>query len=250
MESLAASAAFAIENAQLYEQARQDAETKTMLLREVNHRVKNNLSAIIGLLYAEQRHAAVKDEALYQAIMRDLISRVQGLATVHDLLSVSQWAPISLSNLATQIAHSSLRALANSKQFKVTVTPSDIEVSPEQASKLALIINELVTNSVKYSLPDRKHGSLHIALQHDSGKARLLFEDDGPGYPEDVLDEESPRYNVGFHLIHNLVTRNLYGDVYLSNLANEDQQTIGARTTIEFPVGRLQDEQQRQETEQ
>ncbi len=234
MESLAASAAFAIENAQLYEQARLDAETKTTLLREVNHRVKNNLSAIIGLLYAERRHAAMNNEEIYKTIMQDLISRVQGLATVHNLLSISHWMPISLSNLVTQIAHSALRALAINKHFRVEVTPSDIQVDPDQASKLALIINELVTNSVKYSLSDRANGLVKIGIYQSGVRAGLIFEDDGPGYPADVLDEENPRYNVGFHLIHNLVSRNLDGEVHLSNVIDEEQKVVGARTNIEF----------------
>ena len=90
IEPLAAAAAIAIENARLYEQAQRDAETKSILLREVNHRVTNNLTAIIGLLYTEQRHSPTEVRTAYQSILKDLIGRVQSLATVHSLLSRSE----------------------------------------------------------------------------------------------------------------------------------------------------------------
>jgi PAS domain S-box-containing protein len=98
MEPLAATAAMAIENARLYEQARRDAETRAVLLSEVNHRVKNNLSTIIGLLYAVRRYVEIKDQPVYQSMMDDLVNRVRGLATVHSLLSASQWSPLRVSS--------------------------------------------------------------------------------------------------------------------------------------------------------
>ena len=80
LESLASTAAIAIENARLYEQSRKDAQTKEILLHEINHRVKNNMASIIGLLYVERRHVGMSNRPAYQAIMNDLINRVQGLA--------------------------------------------------------------------------------------------------------------------------------------------------------------------------
>jgi len=63
---------------------------KPGLLHKVNHRVKNNLSTIVGLLYAERRRARAEDQFAYQSITENLINRVQGLAIVHGLLSVSR----------------------------------------------------------------------------------------------------------------------------------------------------------------
>jgi len=225
VESLTTTAAIAIENAQLYEQARQDAETRSLLLDEINHRVKNNLSAIIGLLYTERRHAGIKNQAAYQSIIQDLVNRVQGLATVHSLLSASEWAPLRLSELASQIIHSSLQTLPRDKHVSVDVTPSPVHVTPDQAHNLALVINELATNTVKHTLRGRNaaHITVHIALEDDV----VLFEfrDDGPGYPEEVLQLE--RYGVGFDLIQNIVHQSLRGELSLHN----DQ---GAVAVIQF----------------
>ncbi|MCP4540800.1 MAG: PAS domain S-box protein [Chloroflexi bacterium] len=220
LESLVTTAAIAIDNARLYEQARQDAETKSMLLREVNHRVKNNLSAIVGLLYTERRHAKVEDQAVYQPIMQDLVTRVQGLSTVHSLLSTSGWAALLLSDLTTRIIHSSLQVLPGDKKVSVDVTPSLVYVTADQAHNLALLINELAINTVKHVLQERDAVRIVVRIAFDDGDdalqiVRFEFRDDGPGYPEDVLRLE--RHNVGFDLIQNIVRKSLRGKLSLFN---------------------------------
>jgi PAS domain S-box-containing protein len=222
LEPLAATAAIAIENARLYERARQDAETKSTLLREVNHRVKNNLSAIVGLLYAERRHADAEREAVHQSITQNLVNRVQGLSTVHGLLSASEWAPLPLSELAVQIIRSSLRMLPPDKHVSIDVEPSPVRVTSDQAHNLALVINELATNAFKHSLEARGavHISVRIAVDDGDGDGpphSVLFEfrDDGPGYPAHVLRLE--RCGVGFDLIQNIVRQGLHGELSLRN---------------------------------
>jgi GAF domain-containing protein len=224
-------AAIAIVNARLYEQVRQDAETKTTLLNEVNHRVKNNLSAIVGLLYAERRHAAMEDQAVYQSIIKNMSNRVQGLATVHSLLSASEWAPLSLSELAAQVIRSSLQILPRDRGVSIDVTPSPVQVTPDQAHDLALVINELATNTVKHALEERDTAHITVRIGLDDDTVLFEFRDDGPGYPKEVLQLE--RHNVGFYLIQRIVYKTLRGELALHN-------DRGAVTTIRFkkaPLG-------------
>lgn len=234
MESLAAVAASAVDNARLYRQARQDAETKSILLREVNHRVKNNLSVIVGLLYAEQRLAGQQETTSSQAVRRDLINRIQGLATVHSLLSASEWAPLSLTDLAQQLIRSSLQALPPEAHVEIDVSPSSVHVSPDQAHNLALILNELVTNTIKYALSDRSTGRITVDVTEDDGTIRLVYGDDGPGYPEEILDGDGLQGNVGFHLIKNLVERSLHGEIELRNRSGEEGDSPGAVAVLTF----------------
>lgn len=225
LESLAATAATALENARLFEQARKDAATRAVLLREANHRVKNNLSAIIGMLYAAGRYVEAKDQTTYQSITKDLINRVQGLAAVHSLLSASEWKPLLLSDLTTQVIRSALKATPREKKVSVEPLSSPVRVTAEQANNLALVINELATNTVKYALRDRDTACITVRITHDGHTVQLEFRDDGPGYPEPVLRLE--HHSVGFDLIRNIVQRNLRGRLALHNDG-------GAVTTIWF----------------
>jgi len=231
-ESLAATAAIAIENARLYEQSRRDAETRSVLLQEVNHRVKNNLAAIIGMLYAARRHTEAAAEPAFQTILKDLIGRVQGLATVHGMLSASQWSPLRLSDLVAQVIKSSLQTAPPDKHVSVDVRSSPVRVTATEANSLAVMINELATNTVKYGLQERDAARITVRISvEDDGAGRMVaieFRDNGPGYPEDVLHLE--RYGVGFDLIQNTLRKNLNGELSLRNDG-------GAVTEMRFRTG-------------
>ena len=227
LESLAAVIAIVVENVQLYEQARQDAETKTLLLQEVNHRVKNNLMAIIGLLYTErQRVKGMEDHATFETVLEDLTGRLKGLATVHDLLSETEWSPLLLSDLASQIINSALRTLPPDKSVSVRVLPSPVRVTANQAHNLTLVINELVMNTLRHALPERESIAIRVSVTEEGNRVSLMFCDEGPGFPVEVLQLE--HYNVGFGLVRNLVARNLHGRISLYN-------EHGAVVVIEFP---------------
>ncbi len=228
IESLAATAAIAIENARLFEQVRRDAETKAVLLKEVNHRVKNNLTAIIGLFYAEQDHMNAAEQAVYEPIMDDLINRVQGLATVHSMLTESEWNPLLLGDLAQQIIDSALKTLPPDKYAVVDVSPSSVRVTSDQSHNLALVINELATNTIKYTLPAMTqplHITVHILVADET--VRFEFRDNGPGYPQTILQQDTRQFGIGFELIQNIVHDRLGGKLSLRN-------DNGAVTIIEF----------------
>ena len=227
LQLLATHAAIAVRNAQLFEQIRQDAQTKSTLLKEVNHRVGNNLTAIGGLLSLERRHLQQKDMGIYREIMDDLSNRVNSLAKVHGMLSASEWGPLNLGTLAERVIRSSLQILPPEKRVAVRVVQSKVRITPKQAHHLALIINELTTNTVKYALKDRDTGNIEIRIAKENSMMRFEFQDDGPGYPDDVIAMK--RYNVGISLIRQLVPRDLAGTL---SLENQD----GALTIIEIPA--------------
>lgn len=217
--------AAALENAELYEQARQDARVKATLLSEVNHRVKNNLSAIIGLLYAERRHAGLKDDAIYQSIMTGLINRIRGLAIVHNLLSESEWSPLNLSEMTRQLIDVALQLMPRHKRAIVKISPSAVEVTSKQANNLALVINELSTNTIKHALKDRELVHIDVTIEAHEGLITLVYRDDGPGYPDDVL--QLTQQNLGLYLIQTLVRSGMRGKF---ELLNEN----GAVAIVEF----------------
>jgi len=213
------------ENARLLEQARQDGETKTILLHEVNHRVKNNLASIIGLIQTQERFGKKKDSPEFRSVCRDLAGRVQGLATVHTLLSAGEWSLVKLADLTTDVIHSTLQILPSDQRAPVHVSPSSIQVTPDQANTLALVINELATNTIKHGQRGKQAPSISVRIEENDGRILFEFQDNGPGYPEPILDGE--QYDVGLHLVTNLVRRDLRGEVTLRN-------DHGAVTRIQF----------------
>ncbi len=214
------------ENATLYEQARRDAETKAVLLREVNHRVKNNLAAIIGLLYAQLERPGAKDESTYVDVIHDLINWTRGLSIVHGMLSASNWAPLPLDELSSRVIHSCLHSSPAGKVL-VQVRPSPVLVTPTQAHSLALVVNELASNAARHALNERPSGQLVVDSWQENGTVILRLKDDGPGYPAAVLDHR--RVGVGLELVQNLVRQNLRGRLVLHN---QD----GAVAEVRFPA--------------
>lgn len=212
-DEIATSIAIAIQQARLYEQSQQDAETKAMLLREVNHRVKNNLAAILGLLYAAQRQIRAQPKHNGPEIMINLISRIEGLAAAHRLLSAAQWAPVPLDELTSQVIHAAMQTLPADKDVAVHVNDSTVQIYPSQANSIALILNELTTNTIKYALNGRRAVHIKVNIAANSDGAQLLFCDDGPGYPDQIAQNIS----VGMSLIQTLVRRDLRGQVIFRN---------------------------------
>jgi two-component sensor histidine kinase len=221
--------ALAAENAHLLEQAHQDAQTKATLLREVSHRVKNNLAAIMGIVALEMNRPA--DEVVdFHVVMQDIQSRIRGLATIHDLLSATHWSPLPLDELVEDVIHAALGGSPIQGRIAVAVSsPGDrILVAPKQATALALVVNELTTNSIKHGFRGRSEGNISVKISTGDSADQLVvleFRDSGPGWPEDVLGGE--RESVGMRLVRMTVRSPLRGRLALDNDG-------GAVTTVTF----------------
>ena len=204
------------------------AKTQEILFREVNHRVKNNLSAIIGLMLKERDSAKAKGFS-HLKIFDDLIGRIYGLAAVHSLLSQSKWQPLLLGYLCEKIITGRLNDLPLNKKIEVDIQPNNVQVfvDSNQAHQLALVINELATNSIKYAMLNRNTAKINVTIEQTDKYISLVFSDDGPGFPQEILDGAIKSWGIGFDIINGIVTRTLGG-----NVKNENQN--GAKTIITF----------------
>jgi two-component sensor histidine kinase/putative methionine-R-sulfoxide reductase with GAF domain len=227
VESLADAAGIAIENAKLYEQTRQEADHQAVLLREVDHRIKNNLSVLNSMLRLKLGRIT-PDRLSYEAIIEDVINQIQSLTTVHNLLSASDWGALPVDELARRVIESSLRLLSPGQYVLVEVSPSTVWVAANQAHEMALIINELVTNSVKHALPELSGPlQIEVCVTQDNQLAKFKYRDNGPGYqPETILMNQS-HFGLGLELIQQIVVHSLEGQL---TIANDN----GAVTTIMF----------------
>ena len=216
LQGLAEYAAIAVQNARTFEHLTEEAKTKSILLREVSHRFGNNMALILSLLSIKRRSITTDDPTAYKSIVQDLANHVHGLSTVHKMLSTVNWSPLCLTELTSRIIRTFLRSLPSNKQINVIVPPASICVTSKQANYIALIINELTTNTVKYAMENRDKAQITVRITFDDDKwIRYEFRDDGPGYPEDVLLLEN--INVGLNLVQMIVTDSLDGELSLHN---------------------------------
>ena len=215
---------------EMYRRAEKEAQINAVLLKEVNHRVKNNLSEIIGILYAQRRYASNNND--HDEFVQSLISRIRGLATVHDMLSSSGWKPLELTGLARRIIDSAFANAPDSKKLKASISKTSIRVNPNQAHALALILNELVRNSLKHALEGRDSLKIKVRMRkRRAGRITLVYSDNGPGYPEEVLEHD--RKNLGLDLIQNLTIKNLQGELTLQNDGGASAKIVFRRTRAE-----------------
>ena len=214
--------------------ARKKAETdvkrsldeKEVLLREIHHRVKNNMQVISSLLSLQ---AANIDDARLSELFQESKSRVRAMALIHEILYDSgDLSSIDLKNYLTRLSTSLTRMFgADTGQVRLNVESDDINLGIDEMVPCGLAISELVSNCFKYAFPDRREGRIDIrAIAEPQGGIRLVVSDDGVGMPEG-LDIRNTK-TMGMGLVVNLVERQLRGKLELAC----DQ---GTRFTIVIP---------------
>jgi len=198
---------------QAEEDVRTALEEKEILLRELHHRVKNNLQVVSSLLRLQSRH--VKDERSLD-MFKEAQTRVASMALVHEVLYQSKnLERIEVSgyvhHLVTSLFHM-YGAGQNRIRFNVGVEP--ISCGIDTAIPFGLIVNELVTNALKHAFPDNREGEVNVALRSLAPEEYLLtVRDNGVGVPEtvDFLNTSS----LGLKLVITFVTQ-LQGQIELN----------------------------------
>ena len=209
--------AIAIENARLYEQTKRDAEVKAALLRELSHRVKNNLAAITSLLYM----ALDEPPDTREQILGETLGRVQSMALAHALLARSAEARVSLVDLGRQVLNDTVRNLARpGAPIQVQVDGDMVQVGARQTTTLALVLNELATNSLRHGFEQINPLDLPtlrftvVGLAHE---IECYMEDNGSGLPDEFAVDTSA--GLGLNLVRTLVEKDLHGRFHLERRA-------------------------------
>ncbi len=171
------------ESKQVTDKLRASEERKEALLREVHHRVKNNLAVICSLFYLQSTHT--KDEESVQ-IFRDMENRVHSMALVHQILyGTDNLARIDFAEYAQALANDILSSHGSpgvSVRLKSELEP--IIMSMDLAVPCGLILNELISNAFKHGFPNSAGGEIKVTLRSGpEGSCTLCVEDDGVGIP-------------------------------------------------------------------
>jgi len=203
------------EGAQI-EKLKADLQEKKLLLKEIHHRIKNNIQIIASLLRLQ---ASSVEDVRVQEILKASQSRIRSIALIHEKLYQSpDLATIDFGDyirlLAGQVFH---LFGADPAAVRLEVKASGIRLRAKQAIPCGLIINELVVNALKYAFPPGRGGTIRVEMKRQPGGCHsLLVSDNGVGLPESVDVHRSER--LGFQVVIDLV-RQLDGKVEIDRKA-------------------------------
>lgn len=197
------------------EQLQQALDDKDMLMKEIHHRVKNNLMIMSSILNLQSRY--IEDEVA-KDIFRDSQSRAKTMALIHEKLYQSgQLKRIDIKDYVNSLANYIYRVyVTEPHRIMLEVDLDDFMLDINTAISLGLILNELLTNSFKYAFPGDKKGKVTVKLHQIDNKNLLLeVKDNGAGLPADFDPHHTN--SLGMQLIYNLTEQikgelKLYGD--------------------------------------
>jgi len=206
----------ALEKAQAAQQA------TALLLAEMSHRVKNKFAMVSSILSLQARRSSPE----VQRALDDVARRVNVIATVHDYLQLSRHdGLIDMAEYVPKLCEALKDALLGPHAILLEVRSVQVELPPDKALSVGLIINELVTNTIKYAFPENVSGGrVVVDLCRRGNDLLLMVEDNGRGYPSDAAQ------GLGSRLVTTFATQ-LGGSVNW-----ETGRATGCATTIEFPA--------------
>ncbi len=168
---------------------------KELILKEVHHRIKNNMNTIYGLLVLQA--GTLEDPAAIEAL-EDAGSRVQSMMMLYDkLYRAEDVTEISIRQYLPYLVDQIVNNFPNSSQVKIEKKIDDFILDAEKLQPLGIIINELLTNIMKYAFTGRKSGVITVSALLKDTRVSLTIADDGNGMPESI----SFGHSTGFGLV-------------------------------------------------
>jgi len=201
-----------------------DLGEKVILLKEVHHRVKNNLQIIISLLNLQSGY--IKDESTLKAV-QDGQNRVRSMALVHEkFYQADELTEIAFGEYMEKLCQYLYQSYGDkTDRVRVLIDACDVALDMDTAMPCGLLVNEIVSNSYKYGFPGQRSGEIRIRMWREDKTVTLDITDNGIGLPEGFSVESSE--SLGMQLIQAL-TSQLDGEL---SIGREN----GTRFTVKFP---------------
>jgi two-component sensor histidine kinase len=219
---------YAIERKKAENYVKASLAEKEVLLKEVHHRVKNNMQVIASLLQLQSTRVVDPRDAV---LFRDSQDRIKSMALVYNRLYKSDYlSKIGLRSYATDLVNDLFHSYSlDTKMNHLNIQIDDIDIEIDLAIPCGLIINEVMSNSLKYAFPGERHGTINVSITARDEMLEMLLADDGVGLPEDLIPAETR--SLGIRLIYTLAEQQLGGKVEL-------KRDNGTQYRINIPLHR------------
>lgn len=200
---------------------------KTSVIKEIHHRVKNNLQTIASLLRMQMRRTQ-SEEA--KAVLAESLHRILSISLVHETLSHHDEENIDISEVAKKL----LELLAHSLVSKDAAIHTQFSGEPlplpsDAATSLALVLNELITNAIIHGFEGRREGNLSVTVRKEAHQAVVTVRDDGSGMR--AVPKDTKRKHLGLAIVRTLIEKDLQGTI-----AFEGAPGQGTAVVICFPI--------------
>jgi len=188
---------------------RESLKEKETLLMEIHHRVKNNMAVVSGMM---QLQALEEEDINFQKKLYDSVSRIKTMAIVHELLYQSKsFSSLDFSENLKKLVSVVTDTLNEETTLNLEFNCENLTLNVNQAIPCSLIVNEIITNTLKHAFNGVDEGTIRIDLSEQNDRLKLVIRDDGSGLDEAVdsgnIDNSS---SLGIHLIDTL-SRQLEG---------------------------------------
>ncbi len=197
---------------------------KDLLLRELQHRVKNSFSIVVSLISLE----LTRNKDINKETLENLKKRIYSISSLYDLLYYSGSVNrISMEKYFSKIIeHVKISFISSQeKEINFSFESDEVELELKKAISLGLILNELLINAIKHSFTEKTGGNIEIKLKKEKDTLKLIVSDDGQSFPENIHEKGG----FGFHLI-NLLVNEINGELKIKN--TKDYKLVEIRVTL------------------
>lgn len=179
-------------------------EENAILLQEIHHRVKNNLAIISGILMLELEELSPKN--MNRLPLERSINRIISIGKVHELLyQSSSFSKVNTAKYVGELVQSVMDTFSESKNIEVNIdTEQDLAININQTIPLGMLLNEFITNSIKYAFDKAGHGLITIQIHRKQNQYYVTYKDNGKGFEPQVFENSK---TLGFTIIHTLLSQ-------------------------------------------
>lgn len=199
---------------------------KSAVIKEIHHRVKNNLQTIASLLRLQMRRSHSPE---LEKVYRESINRINSIAVIHEFLAQGGLEMIDFKEIIERISRTIVSSMAKPEQtIHVTITGAGMLLPSDKATTLALIVNELIQNCIIHAFREKTNGHISVILGRSDQIASVQVTDDGVGIG--YAGSNAKNGHLGLQIVETLVKEDLEGVLDFEDTGN------GTEVTITFPT--------------